>query len=204
MRATSIHVLLVTLLVAGLTPLGTAASVSADLDATDADPQVALPCLFGLLFCTQCNDGVDNDGDGTFDYPNDPSCDSSSDNDEYSCYREPVYASITSVGPKYDTDVSISAELVYSCPGGARFELGDRNCAPYNPDWIETSCTSWVPAGTRGYGGSGTYSCGGGSCSTGTISPHNLRVAFIILDDFGSWTCAYQSTTGVPVTTSCI
>lgn len=30
----------------------------------------------------QCNDGIDNDGDGFVDYPNDPSCSSSSDNTE--------------------------------------------------------------------------------------------------------------------------
>lgn len=31
----------------------------------------------------QCSDGVDNDGDGLIDYPNDPGCSSSTDNDEY-------------------------------------------------------------------------------------------------------------------------
>ena len=31
----------------------------------------------------QCNDGLDNDGDGLIDYPNDPGCSSSTDNDEY-------------------------------------------------------------------------------------------------------------------------
>ena len=30
-----------------------------------------------------CNDGADNDGDGRVDYPNDPGCSSSIDNDEY-------------------------------------------------------------------------------------------------------------------------
>jgi large repetitive protein len=31
---------------------------------------------------TQCHDGIDNNGDGTIDYPNDPSCTSASDNSE--------------------------------------------------------------------------------------------------------------------------
>jgi hypothetical protein len=31
----------------------------------------------------QCNDGYDNDGDGYTDYPNDPGCSSSTDNNEY-------------------------------------------------------------------------------------------------------------------------
>jgi hypothetical protein len=36
------------------------------------------------LVCSKpmCSDGVDNDGDGKIDYPNDPGCDSPSDNDE--------------------------------------------------------------------------------------------------------------------------
>ncbi|WP_202320055.1 vWA domain-containing protein [Archaeoglobus neptunius] len=32
---------------------------------------------------TQCNDGIDNDGDGLIDYPNDPGCSSPQDNNEY-------------------------------------------------------------------------------------------------------------------------
>jgi hypothetical protein len=31
----------------------------------------------------QCSDGIDNDGDGLIDYPNDPGCSSRTDNDEY-------------------------------------------------------------------------------------------------------------------------
>ncbi len=31
----------------------------------------------------QCSDGIDNDGDGKIDYPTDPGCSSSTDNDEY-------------------------------------------------------------------------------------------------------------------------
>ncbi len=31
----------------------------------------------------QCVDGTDNDGDGRTDYPNDPDCSNSDDNDEY-------------------------------------------------------------------------------------------------------------------------
>ena len=36
------------------------------------------------MVCSQpeCNDGVDNDGDGKIDYPNDPGCDTPADNDE--------------------------------------------------------------------------------------------------------------------------
>ncbi|MCK5085850.1 hypothetical protein KAK05_04025, partial [Candidatus Parcubacteria bacterium] len=34
----------------------------------------------------QCSDNLDNDGDGYIDYPNDPGCDSSEDDDEYNTY----------------------------------------------------------------------------------------------------------------------
>ncbi len=51
----------------------------------------------------QCNDGQDNDGDGLTDYPSDPGCSSSTDNDEYNqvqqlqCVINSFYASPTSV-----------------------------------------------------------------------------------------------------------
>ncbi len=34
----------------------------------------------------QCSDGVDNDGDGQIDYPNDPGCDSLKDDEEYNIF----------------------------------------------------------------------------------------------------------------------
>ncbi|MBM3227716.1 DUF11 domain-containing protein, partial [Candidatus Peribacteria bacterium] len=47
--------------------------------------------------CVQCNDGLDNDGDGFIDFPNDPGCSSATDNDE----SNPLTAdlSITKSGP---------------------------------------------------------------------------------------------------------
>lgn len=51
----------------------------------------------------QCNDNIDNDGDGRVDYPNDPGCSSLTDNDEYNttntgqCYIDSFYASPTNV-----------------------------------------------------------------------------------------------------------
>src|SRR3989344_745725 len=44
-------------------------------------------CEFDTSSCTsgsnpQCSDGIDNDGDGKTDYPGDPGCDSTGDNDE--------------------------------------------------------------------------------------------------------------------------
>ena len=51
----------------------------------------------------QCNDGYDNDSDGKVDYPSDPGCSSSTDNDEYDqvvvaqCSISQFYASPTNV-----------------------------------------------------------------------------------------------------------
>jgi hypothetical protein len=51
----------------------------------------------------QCNDGIDNDSDGKVDYPTDPGCSSSTDNDEYNsvvqaeCVIDSFYASPTTV-----------------------------------------------------------------------------------------------------------
>ncbi len=36
-----------------------------------------------LITLPHCSDGIDNDGDGLVDYPNDPGCASATDNDEY-------------------------------------------------------------------------------------------------------------------------
>jgi hypothetical protein len=45
-------------------------------------PEDCGPCLR-----YQCSDEIDNDGDGLIDYPNDPGCSSSTDDDEY---NEPI------------------------------------------------------------------------------------------------------------------
>ncbi len=57
----------------------------------------------------QCNDGIDNDSDGLIDYPADPGCSSSTDNDEYNsgqsqqCVIDSFYASPTQVSPGGNT-----------------------------------------------------------------------------------------------------
>ena len=36
----------------------------------------------------ECRDGIDNDGDGLFDWPNDPGCHNKNDNDDLLCNHE--------------------------------------------------------------------------------------------------------------------
>jgi len=49
----------------------------------NADLGFAQPGEVSLLPSSFCNDGIDNDGDGLIDYPSDPGCNSTVDNDEY-------------------------------------------------------------------------------------------------------------------------
>ncbi len=72
----------------GLAGLASAGGVQINLADFRADYNGTLKII--LMNCTQaiqnvttqCNDGIDNDGDGLIDYPNDPGCLSPQDNDE--------------------------------------------------------------------------------------------------------------------------
>ncbi|MBO8183020.1 MAG: VWA domain-containing protein [Archaeoglobus sp.] len=83
--------------VAGLVATGGA---QVDLDDFEQDPSGTLQII--LANCTQaiqnvttqCNDGIDNDGDGLIDYPNDPGCSSPQDNDEYNPPSVPEFPPI--------------------------------------------------------------------------------------------------------------
>ena len=50
---------------------------------------ILVVALLAVIFVNaapkQCNDGLDNDGDGLTDYPNDPGCTGNSDNNENNC-----------------------------------------------------------------------------------------------------------------------
>ncbi|MDD4319026.1 MAG: hypothetical protein PHW10_01745 [Candidatus Peribacteraceae bacterium] len=51
--------------------------------------------LYGLEMCyttSQCADGIDNDGDGKIDFPQDPGCGSGQDNDEYNAAASSIPA----------------------------------------------------------------------------------------------------------------
>lgn len=68
---------------------------------------------------TQCNDGVDNDGDTLIDYPNDPGCSSASDDDETDAPPPSITLSVTGYkvkGRKY-------GDLVWSGATGASVDV---------------------------------------------------------------------------------
>jgi len=56
---------------------------------------VFLLCDPSIAFGQACNDGLDNDADGLFDYPNDPDCTSSSDTAELKPFLAASYTSIS-------------------------------------------------------------------------------------------------------------
>ena len=59
--------------------------------------------------CVQCNDGVDNDGDGFTDFPSDIGCSSATDNDEFNTATADL--SITKTGP---STVARGATVTYT------------------------------------------------------------------------------------------
>ncbi len=63
-----------------------------------------------------CEDGIDNDGDGLIDYPDDPGCTGRYDNDEVDCY----------------TDIDCTGNKICKA----------QQCIPCSEEWV---CTSWSP-----------------------------------------------------------
>ncbi|MFH1770975.1 MAG: myxococcus cysteine-rich repeat containing protein [archaeon] len=62
----------------------------------------------------ECSDGIDNDGDNLIDYPNDPGCDSLTDDDEY---NEPVVTYECSDGIDNDNNGFIDYPKDHGCTG---------------------------------------------------------------------------------------
>ena len=76
---------------------------------------------------TECNDGLDNDGDSLIDYPGDAGCSSISDNDETNCGD--------GVCEGGETPSSCSADCITECSDGidndgdGHIDLADSKCA---------------------------------------------------------------------------
>jgi hypothetical protein len=71
----------------------------------------------GSRTCTpaQCNNGIDDDSDGKIDYPNDPGCDSPSDDDE----TDPATPPVCSNGSDDDSDGAIDFPADFGCSSAA-------------------------------------------------------------------------------------
>ena len=88
-----------------------------------------------------CNDGVDNDGDGKIDYPNDPGCSSSTDNDE----TDPTTSCSGPANNCFSTATSVASggATLSQSTTGATLETGEpRPCASIGG----TVWFTWTPS----------------------------------------------------------
>lgn len=136
----------------------------------------------------QCNDNLDNDGDGLTDYPNDPGCSSKADNDENNC----------------GNNVKDGSEV---CDGT---DLGGQTCSSQGFSGGTLACAS--TCGSFDTSGCFTNSCsdtdGGFVVGTqGTVSGSNNGQSFSHTDSCNStvklteWVCA--GTTPTSSTNDC-
>ena len=85
-------------------------------DNSSANSVEAVCLALDAVNLPQCSDGVDNDGDGLVDYPNDPGCDSPDDNDEN---QAPV---ITLLG---DNPINLTVGDTFTDPGATATDTED-------------------------------------------------------------------------------
>lgn len=107
----------------------------------------------------QCDDGLDNDGDGKIDYPADPGCTSKDDNDEWNgttpgpeaptCTLTASPSSITSSQSSTLTWSSTNATSVTASGGwsGEKALSGNQSVSPSSTTTYTITCTG--PGGTR-------------------------------------------------------
>lgn len=96
---------------------GSCESSLAQSGALTCGPGHACKGTTGLRTCeiAQCGDGMNNDGDAFTDYPLDPGCTSSSDDDE----TDPATAGVCSNGMDDDTDTTMDYPADYGCSSAA-------------------------------------------------------------------------------------
>ena len=71
----------------------------------------------------QCNDGLDNDNDGLTDFPNDPGCDSATDNSEANTHSGDLVFDSIVLKPSVGAEVLIQNNSVVQYTQGTDFEL---------------------------------------------------------------------------------
>jgi hypothetical protein len=85
----------------------------ADVGALTCGPGYTCAGAMGARTCqpTQCNDGIDNDGDGKIDYGPEPGCDSPSDDDE----TDPATPAVCSNATDDDGDTLVDYPMDWGC-----------------------------------------------------------------------------------------
>jgi hypothetical protein len=89
-------------------PLATSGALTCDLDTLCLGTAGSRTCQLAA-----CSDGMDNDADGTTDFPNDPGCSAANDNDETNLATAPVCFNTTDD----DTDSTTDWPADYGCGG---------------------------------------------------------------------------------------
>jgi thermitase len=138
---------------------------------------------------TQCSDGVDNDGDGLVDYPADPGCSSTTDNDETNAPPPPSTQCSDGVDNDGDGLVDYPAD-----PGCSSTTDNDETNAPPPPGSILVA----YPTGTSVLTGVAT---GGSAASLAQDDASYFSVRSGSFLSAPSW---YGRFTGVPATASSI
>ena len=94
--------------------------------------------MLGSRTCqvAQCNNGVDDDGDGKTDYPNEPGCDSPSDNDE----TDPTTPPVCSNGVDDDGDMLVDFPMDGGCSSAAD-DLEEYTCSLETDPVVEITAT---------------------------------------------------------------
>ena len=116
---------------------------------------------------TECNDGVDNDGDSLSDYPNDPGCMNTSDDDETSPVPLPQCAN----GIDDDGDGDIDFGMDTGCSSAAD---DDETCTLFGSNTFgyigcEEPMVTTMPC--EDLVGTGMLACSGDDCSTNVLLP---------------------------------
>lgn len=135
-----------------------------------------------------CNDGIDNDGDTFTDYPNDPGCDSISDNDETDdCPTGPNCPQCAN-GTDDDADTFIDYPADMGCESAAdNLEVDD--CSPGVP--LLALGDMGVTGTTEASGNSDTAS----SCNTSTLSSED-EYGYRVARDFETLSFSTLGSTG--------
>jgi hypothetical protein len=112
---------------------GTGTATCGDGTCSGTETCSSCPSDCGTCPTYQCNDGIDNDGDGLIDYPDDPGCTSSTDNDEY---NEPA--------PACGDGTCNGSETCSTCPADCDV------CPPTSSQYHEAESMSLVSPMTIG------------------------------------------------------
>lgn len=160
-------------------------------DAGECRPVDASPCVSPDVGPGECVDGVDNDGDGRIDYPDDVGCRSTSDLSEHACHGGdvPWYAVehpedapfpvvYSTIGPPH-------LDAVWSMMHGALYMVAEDGAPPWYKYATERPVAGGVDAWVIGGLRPGVIARAVGNVHGVAAGPDDCRPAW--LDPAGTW-----------------